>query len=74
MKTLIAKDTMNITSVQSENIFAGDKFEIDDASAKDLIERGLAKEAPAAKSEKTDTKAADTPENTPAKSKTAKAK
>lgn len=50
MAKLIAKDTMNISAVQSGNILAGDAFEIDDISAKDLIKRGLAREKVAAAS------------------------
>ncbi len=46
---MTANDTVSITSVQSEPLQAADKFEVSEADAKSLEERGLAKRAAAAK-------------------------
>lgn len=46
---LKANDTIHISAVQSDNLVAGQEFEVDDATAKKLIERGLATEAKGAK-------------------------
>jgi len=50
---LKATDTLHITAVQADAIRPGDTFEVEDAAAKSLIDRGLAKAvaAPAAKAE-----------------------
>jgi hypothetical protein len=42
---MIALDTFHATSVQSEPLLAGDKFEIGEAEAKQLEDRSLAKRA-----------------------------
>jgi len=39
-----AKDTIHISAVQADNLMPGAEFEVDDATAKDLIDRGLATE------------------------------
>lgn len=43
---LKATDTVHITAVQSDPLFAGDEFEVDDEAGQSLIERGLATEVP----------------------------
>lgn len=42
MKEVIATDTLNISAVKSANIEVGEKFEIEDGAADDLVKRGLA--------------------------------
>lgn len=46
---LTAKDTLLISSVRSDNILAGEEFEVSDAFGKDLIQRGLATQGKAKK-------------------------
>lgn len=41
---LIAKDTVLVSSVRSEPLTRGERFELEDGQAKALIERGLAEE------------------------------
>lgn len=49
---LRANDTLHISSVQADNLVKGDVFELPDAEAASLIERGLATEVDAAKAAK----------------------
>lgn len=46
-----ANDTLHISNVGSENIQAGDTFEVTETDAKQLEDRGYAKRVGAAKSE-----------------------
>lgn len=48
---LQALDTIHVSSVSSENITTGQTFEVDDQAGRSLIERGLAIEVDAAKTE-----------------------
>ena len=47
--TMKALDTMHISNVQADNLLAGDKFDISEAEAKMLEDRGLAKRVGVAK-------------------------
>lgn len=42
---MIANDTLLISSVKSDNILAGEEFEVSDQFGKSLIDRGLARQA-----------------------------
>lgn len=42
---LKATDTIHVSSVKSDNILAGEKFDVSEVEAKSLIERGLAVKA-----------------------------
>lgn len=46
---LKANDTLFISSVSSDNILAGQEFEVSDLQGKSLIERGLAVKVKAAR-------------------------
>lgn len=48
---LKALDTLHISSVSSNNILAGQNFELDDHFGRQLIERGLAVEVAGSESE-----------------------
>ena len=48
---LKALDTLHISSVSSNNILAGQNFELDDHFGRQLIDRGLAVEVAASESE-----------------------
>jgi hypothetical protein len=52
MKEVLATDTLNISSVKSANIEVGEKFEIEDSAADDLVKRGLAEFPKAEKAKK----------------------
>jgi hypothetical protein len=42
MMRLRAKDTVHISSVQSDNLIEGDEFDLDDAEGQKLVDRGIA--------------------------------
>jgi hypothetical protein len=58
---LKATDTIHVSSVQADNILAGEQFEVSDAEGKSLVDRGLAVEVKAAA--KAQNKMASSPSN-----------
>lgn len=61
---LRAKDTVHISSVQSENLVEGDEFDLNDDEGKKLIDRGIAEQVrvktPASEKDPAPAKAAPT--------------
>ena len=45
---LKANDTLHISAVKADNLAPGEVFEVDDATGKELVDRGLATETKAA--------------------------